>query len=237
MTRRLHWAVGAMLLLLLTNAFGPRQWMGPSTSSAAPRADAVTLVVTQYRSVTSGARVLEFSGTVASGAGGEIVDVLGQDCGRRGYRLIGETQTRAGGGWQLQNPEQVAPWRYTRVYSGTTFRARWKGQLSDPYLWRLPAFIGAVKIPGRRAWRVFVSPESPWISLKGKTVELQRWSRGRWVLYRRARLAHKPSYEHGAFSHEAVFAVPARGLRLRAFLRARSAAPCYLAAVTPPWRS
>jgi hypothetical protein len=36
---------------------------------------------------------------------------------------------------------------------------------------------------------------------------------------------------------EAVFAVPTRGLTLRALVPARSAAPCYTANVTSTWRS
>jgi hypothetical protein len=208
--------------------------MGPSRSSAASRADGVTMVFSQYRSARFGGRVLVFSGTVASGASGETVDVLGQDCGQRDYRLIGSTPTRAGGGWQLENPGDSN----ARVESGTTFRARWNGHFSNPYLWRVPANIGVIKIPGRRAWRVLVSPpQFSNVSMKGKIVELQRRSGGRWVRYRRARLVHKPSYEHGALTHDAVFAVSKRGLRLRAFLPARSAAPCYLAGVTQPWRS
>lgn len=237
MTRRAGWVVGMMVVPLLASAVGLGQWIGPSRSSAASRADGVTMVFSQYRNA-NGVLVLLFSGTVASSAPGETVDLLERSCGQRDYRLTWSTQTRAGGGWQVQNPEQDAPWRSTRVDSGTTFRARWNGHFSDPYLWRLPAPIGAIKIPGRRAWRVLVSP--PWlanVSMKGKIVELQRWSGRRWVRYRRARLAHKPSYDYGAFNHEAVFAVSKRGLRLRAFLPARSAAPCYLAGATQPWRS
>lgn len=236
MTRRAGWVVGMTVVPLLASAVGLGQWMGPSRSSAASRADGVTMVFSQYRSVNG--PVLVFSGTVATGASGETVDVLAQDCGQRDYRLIGGAQTRAGGGWQFENPEQVAPWRYTRVDSGTTFRARWRGHFSDPYLWRLPAWLSVIKIPGRRAWRVLVSPPRlTTVSMQGKIVELQRWSGGRWLRYRRAPLVPKPSYDYGALNHEAVFAVPKRGLRLRAFLPARSAAPCYLAGVTQPWRS
>ena len=51
------------------------------------------------------------------------------------------------------------------------------------------------------------------------------------------RLGRKPSLKLGAYNHEAVFEVPARGLSLRAFLPAKSAAPCYLAGASDPWRS
>jgi hypothetical protein len=68
---------------------------------------------------------------------------------------------------------------------------------------------------------------------------LQRRSHGAWVRYRSARLAHKPLLAPGggAYNYQAVFAVPARSLILRAYLPAASAAPCYLAGASKPWRS
>jgi len=50
-------------------------------------------------------------------------------------------------------------------------------------------------------------------------------------------LTLKPSLRYGAFNHEAEFSVSRRGLRLRGFLPARGAAPCWLPAATEPWRS
>jgi hypothetical protein len=48
----------------------------------------------------------------------------------------------------------------------------------------------------------------------------------------------KPSLDYGgAFNHEAVFTVPARGLRLRGHLPQQGAAPCWLPNSTEPWRS
>ncbi|HLG09583.1 MAG TPA: hypothetical protein VI409_13020 [Gaiellaceae bacterium] len=231
-TKRLHWAIAATLLLFVASGLAVQ----PTT--AASRAHAVTLNVGQYRN-SNGVRVLVFSGSVTSNAGGEDVEVLGQDCGVRGSRLISATQTRAGGGWQVENPEQNPPWRYTPVYSGITFRARWNNQLSAPYVDRVAAPIVASKIRGRRAWRVYVAPPPPGtVSMKGKLVELQRLRRGLWKTIQRARLVYKPRLQYGgALNHEAVFAVPARGWTLRASLPAQSAAPCYSAGVTPQWRS
>ena len=69
-------------------------------------------------------------------------------------------------------------------------------------------------------------------------VELQRFSGGTWVRVRRARFAYRPLLEYGgAFNYEARFVVPTRGLRLRAFVPAESAAPCFLAGASPEWRS
>ena len=62
--------------------------------------------------------------------------------------------------------------------------------------------------------------------MKGKVVLLQRLRGRSWVTIRSARLAYKPSYEHGALNHEAVFPVQ-YGWTLRVVLPAKSAAPCY----------
>lgn len=222
MKRIPRFGVAAILILLLA-----------SSGLAMTRADTVTLVFGQYRNV-NGVLVLVFSGTVSNGAAGEEVEVVGRDCGGQGYRLISGAQTRSGGGWQAQNPSSEPPYRSTPVDSGMTFRARWKGQLSNPVVWRVPAFVGAVKVAGRR-WKVFVTPSRG--TLKGKIVELQRQVGRRWVRYRQAPLLHKPSFDLGPFNHEALFAVPKRGLKLRAFLPARSAAPCHLAGVSEPFRT
>jgi len=207
-------------------------------TSASSQGDAVTMVVTEYRDVSSGLLVHRFSGVAGGGAAGEVVDIVGRDCGSKpgDIRLIAQTLTRAGGGYQVENPEQVYPYRAVRVDSGIEFRARWKGQLSDPYVWRKQAFLAVTKVPKRRAWKVHALPPNAFVSMQGKVVELQRNIAGRWVRYRRAKLVRKPN-GFGALNHEARFNVPKRGLRLRAVLPTPSALPCFLKTVTPPWRS
>jgi hypothetical protein len=202
---------------------------------ALAQSGAVTLVLSQYRDV-NGVRTLVFSGVIPNGAAGETVELVGQDCGASGYRLLGGGVTRPGGRWQLENPEHVAPYRTFGWSSGITFRARWNDRLSDPVVLRLPAGISATKVEGRRAWRVSV-PSSSQVRMAGKTVELQRRIGSGWVRYRRAKLVHRASFERGPYNNEAVFPVEARGLRLRAFLPQASALPCFLSAATPSWRS
>ena len=54
----------------------------------------------------------------------------------------------------------------------------------------------------------------------------------------RARLVHTPTLDYGgAYNYQAVFKVTAPGLQLRAYLPAASAAPCYAAGASKPWRS
>jgi hypothetical protein len=234
MRRRARSVVALTLAAVLATAVG-----GDEQSSAATQADEVTMHVGQrFQPANPDARILVFSGSVSTSADGEVVDVLGRDCGQRDYRLIQSAQTRPGGGWSVEHFVNAPPWNRSRVESGTTFRARWKNASSATYLWRVPAELTALKVRGRRAWRVAVSPPSlSNLSMKGKLVVLQRRSGGRWVRYRVARLVYKPSLTLGALNHEAVFAVPKRGLRLRALLPAKSAAPCYLASATLAWRS
>jgi len=204
--------------------------------TASPRADSVSLAFSQYTNVNK-VRVQVFSGAISSGAGGEQVDVLGAECGGRDQRLIGGTLTRPGGGWQVENPSSEPPYAYAPTDSGMAFRARWNGRLSEPVVFRIPAGIWAMKTPGKRAWLVHVSSSAGTKSLAGKTVVLQRFTGGRWIRYAAARLVARPSFDYGPYNHEARFEIPARGLRLRAFIPAASAAPCWLPAATKPWRT
>jgi hypothetical protein len=221
----------ALLALALASA------VGIEAGRAAFGPQLVTLNVGHYRNA-NGVLVTVFSGTISSNASGETVDVLGQDCGVKGSRLISGTHTSAGGGWRVENPLPGPPWSYAQVASGITYRARWNDQLSEPEVYRTAAPLNAKKV-GRHAWRVYTSPPPPGsVSMKGKRVELQRLTGGSWRTIQRKPLLYKPRYFYGgAFNHEVVFKVAQRGWRLRAVLPAQSAAPCYLAATTPEWRS
>ena len=176
-------------------------------------AQSVTFDVAQYRDERN-APVLVFSGTISSRAGGEYVEVLGRECGSKGPRLISGTQTTGGGGWRVENPDsRTYPPRLTPVYSGMTFRARWKGEYSRP-----------ATPTGQEGFQ-------------GKLVELQRQSGGSWVRVRSARLARRVNLRWGVFNYQASFRIPARGLTLRAHLPAKSAAPCFLPGSSPTWMS
>jgi hypothetical protein len=229
MARRALICCGLGLVLLLGNA-----------SSATSQGDPLTLVVTPYENVNATGLAHRFTGVATGAAAGELVDVLGRDCGSKpnDFRLIAQTQTRAGGGYQADNPEQVFPFRRVEVGSGMELKARWNGIFSNSYTWRTHAPFYVIKMGKRRAWKAHLMP--PWgvqLSLKGKIAELQRQVGTRWVRYARAKFVHKPSFLHGSTNYEAVFNVPKRGLKLRAVLSAPNAAPCYLTTITPPWRS
>jgi hypothetical protein len=204
----------------------------PATlASSTVAAQAVTMNVSHY--IDNGLQTLVFSGAIESGAAGEWVEIRGRDCGAQNERSITSTQTVAGGRWRIENP---SPFTYTPVYSGTRFRARWNDRYSVPYLWRLPLRPTVTKVAGRRAWKVDIWTRARAPGVAGKPVELQRLTRGQWVRVRRARLVETSSTSSSVY-HEAVFSVPSRGLVLRVFVPAQTAAPCYVAGASQQWRS
>jgi hypothetical protein len=219
-------AVGALLA-----ALGLAGWSG-----AATHADSVSLALRTYRD-QGGNFVMVWHGEVSSGAGGEEVEILGHDCLMPGYRLFFAAKTTPGGSYEVQNPPLTPTLTYVEIHSGMTFRARWRGQLSAPVVWRTPTVPEVKRISARR-WKVRVNPYPVYMNLSGKFVELQRLRSGRWVRYQRTRLVRKPNFEYnGATNHVAVFDVPARGLRLRAFLPTKSVAPCFFGGPSIPWTS
>ena len=126
-----------------------------------------------------------------------------------------------------------------QVDSGTTFRARWRDQLSNTILHKTPilAFY-PVKIPKRRAWKVVVNPAPLYMKLGGKPVVLQRFRAGKWERFRSAPLVLKANYDYGgATNYEAVFETPTRGMRVRAIVPTKTVAPCYLGKTSPSWRT
>jgi hypothetical protein len=207
-------------------------------SSTAARADSVTLSFRQYLN-SARTVVMAWSGQVSSGAGGEDVEILGRDCGTPGFRQLLATKTDSGGFYLVENPPSTpsTTFTYVEVKSGTTFRARWRNELSAPVTWRSHLIPEVVEMSARR-WKVRVNPQPLYMNLAGKFVELQRLRSGKWVRYKRQRLVGKPNFEYGgATNHVAIFEVPARGLTLRAFLPTKSVAPCFLGGASAQWRS
>jgi hypothetical protein len=212
--------------------------LAAGVASASNHADAVTLALREYTNDNK-VKVLVWYGQVAASAAGEDVEVLGRECLTDGYRQLAATRTVQGGGWEVESlSHDVFPPSYVEVHSGTTFRARWRDQLSNTVSYRLPlSNIYALELK-RNTWTVSVNPTPHIMKLTGRVIVLQRRQQKTWVTYRRARLAYKPTLDYGgATNYQAVFSVTAPGLQLRAYLPAKSAAPCYLAGASKPWRS
>lgn len=211
--------------------------LAAGVASASSQADAVTLSLRQYTN-NNKVKVLVWYGQVASTAAGDDIEVLGRDCLTSFYRQLTATTTLPGGGWETESLTTVTfPPTSVEVNSGTTFRARWRDQLSNAIVYRVPLGIYALEL-AYNTWTVKVNPSPHNMKLAGKRVVLQRKRGTKWALYRSARLVHKPTLDYGgAYNYQAVFKVPAPGLQLRAYLPAASAAPCYLAGASKPWRS
>jgi hypothetical protein len=203
------------------------------TSGGAPAAE-VTLTVARYFDPActplpgmapspgrGGCHRLRFSGTISSGKAGEYVSVLSQRCGSSGLgtSLVG-VQTAEGGAWETI-------WGV----GSATFRARWENSVSDPVRFRDSVRLSLTKLSGFRH-RVNVSGDQDMV---GRIIELQRLVAGQWRLMRRARLVDdRVSY---GVNSSAMFTVRRRGLVLRAFVPAKSAAPCYTATASEQWTS
>jgi hypothetical protein len=170
---------------------------------------------------------LRFSGRVSSGAANEYVAVLHQRCGSDGVgtSVVG-AQTGQGGFWEAM---------WGGVTAGT-FRARWlsnSGRIgtSDPVSHRGPVELSLTRLSGFRQ-RVGLRSDQ---DMRGRTIELQRFVAGQWRRVQRARLL--PDLGSGGLSSSATFTVRKRGLVLRAYVPAQSAAPCYTASASEQWRS
>jgi hypothetical protein len=209
--------------------------LGATSAAAGP--DGVSLAIRQYRN-TNKVLVLVWYGQTSNGAPGEEVQVVGRDCLTTGFRLFAQTKTAPGGSYQIENPDSLnQPYTYVEVNSGTSFRARWGNDESDPILFRRPLAVYALEFK-RNVWTVKVNPSPHNMNLARRFVELQRRQGDTWVRYQRARLVHRPTLDYGgAYNYEATFAVETAGLKLRALVPAKTAAPCYLAGASKPWRS
>lgn len=165
-------------------------------------------------------RRITLSGTVASGKAGQTVGIMLRECGEPHWALVGGTQTATGGAWFASSHEGDF------AFGIGWYRARWEGKFSEPVIVRWPAVVRL-----ERKGRTFtVTVELP--NGAGRLVDLQRKTLTGWVRVRRARLTE--ARPRGGFfhPHKASFVVRTRGLTLRAFVSAKTAAPCYSAGVS-----
>ena len=207
---------------------------GGITAAAGSQSSPITLAMRQYTTENK-TRIHVWYGQVAGGATNEYVEVLGRDCLTKDYRLYAGTNTQAGGAYEIDTV--ASP--FQEIKSGTTFRARWRDQLSNTVLHKTgPTVFYSMKLPKRQAWKVIVNPVPLYMKLGGKPVVLQRKRGGKWERFRSAPLVLKANYDYGgATNYEAVFEIPTRGLQLRALLQTKSVAPCYLGRATAPFRT
>ena len=213
-------------------AAASRPWV---TASARP---AVAITRLSYGGA-QGPRQLVLSGAVRGQGPGQTVYIYLKPCGPakheppssnfgsipsyNGWRPVSGTRTTAGGAWRWEYPDPV-------VDQPVYLRAQWQSDLSEPRLVRVPLPLRA-RMRGRTL-RVVVDTVFTGQRMHRRLVMLQRKAGARWVRVRQGRLRRA-----GSGRWAASFRIRQRGLTLRAFVPARSAAPCYLATATRSFKS
>lgn len=184
-------------------------------------------------------REVEVTGTIASAAANEVVDVQVKECGPRSrfYRLAGQARTVAGGSWRLETTRDGID--VLNLPVNAYYRARWAGSFSTPVIALAPIWANAFLNPRNRVVTALVETRPTGQNLRGKLIELQRKlpDTDRWLRVRRARLvrATRPFTRPDLF--QARFTVRTRGLTMRVFVPQQTAAPCFSAGVSQPFRS
>lgn len=171
------------------------------------------------------------SGIATGARPGEVVDLLYKQCGpaTAPYRLLWSARTGSGGSFE-SDPVGDGYWR-----------ARWNGILSDPVFGPGPLHPTYHELRrGIFCVEFYVGYGGQ--RLSGRFVELQRQTADqRWARVSRAKLRLVPPAQsrRGALRpyYGAQFRVRQRGLRLRVYVPAETAAPCHLPAWTVPVRS
>lgn len=204
-------------LALVPSAFGVR---------AAPQT--VTLSVQRFFHEGTQLHQFHFSGAVSSGKSGEYVTVLLRKCGQSFETTVGGTSTRENGLWG------TGPSVPLQAGSGT-YRARWKKDVSPLVKLRPPITVEAETLRGGKI-RVKVTAWEVSHDLRGHAVVLQRLRGGTWSEVQRSKLRKDPA--GGLWiSYVATFTYGARGATLRAFVPAKSAAPCFTRGASKKWTS
>ena len=159
-------------------------------------------------------------GSVPGAGAGTEVKIEAMGCGETFFRLFGLTHTTAGGAWRWEPSGWSA---YIRT--NTRFRARANNAVSSTVMLRRRVPVDLTRVPASRKFRASVFSE--YVNLHGKRIRLERFSGGRWVLVRTAKL-NRESYG----THAATFRVTTRGLQLRASIPESLVKACYAAGVS-----
>jgi plastocyanin len=171
---------------------------------------AVPRLVVLGRSVT-------LTGSVSTGASGERVTILAQECGKTTATTLATTTTTANGAWSFAVKPTLK----------TIYTARWKSHTSAP----IEVSVGPGLVLARLRARRFSVRLSAAQAFVGKYVVLQRYSsaRRRWLTVKRvvlrSQLATTPTVVSGATFSSRL----RRGTRLRVMVPAAQVAPCYAA--------
>jgi len=176
---------------------------GPSVTIAAGRP-----------SMTFADKGLTLSGRVSSGKAKETVQLLGRACAKLGTAEIATVATGRGGLWRLAvRPERT-----------TTYGARW-GTVPSPAL--KVQVLPRLKLA--RSGRLLPLRVTAGVRLARRVVVLQRFDETEqtWVVVASTRLKDGGLTVAGSFLSKASFRNPGQIGRIRAFISASQAGPCY----------
>jgi hypothetical protein len=184
-------------------------------------------------------REVDVTGTIASAAAGEIVDVQVKECGPRYrfYRLAGQARTASGGSWRLETKRDGVD--VLNLPVNAYYRARWQGSFSTPVVALAPIWAGAAFDRRRRVLTALVDTRPTGQNLRRRFIELQRKvpDTDEWVRVRRARLVRARRPFNRADLFQARFPIRTRGLTMRVFVPAQTGAPCFSAGASSSFTS
>jgi hypothetical protein len=215
-------------VVIVAVAFGAGYWTGPTHAAADLTIGVRPDTVPAYRSTD-----VTLFGTVPSGRPGESVQIEANECGLSGlFHELQGVRTEGQGVWSMpipgNNPTTSKVFDYIRTK--TLYRARWNGHVSEPvtvyarpYL-ELRQFIVKKKRPGQRNFGLTVGGRE--MKYRKQVVIERRVATNVWRQV-------KTVVVNGGLAFFWVRAT--KGQTVRARLPEKEAAPCYLAAVTPPW--
>lgn len=185
-----------------------------------------TVVVRETVAISGAARLVALgrtstlTGSVSSGASGERVTVLAQECGKATSTQLATTTTTANGAWSV----------VVKPTMKTAYTARWKTHTSAAVEVSVaPGVVLARQRAGRFSVRVSAAQ-----AFVGKFVVLHRYSavRRRWLTVKnvvlRSQLAAPPAAVTGATFASRL----RRGTRLRVIVPAAQVGPCYAASAS-----
>jgi hypothetical protein len=200
----------------------------PSARAAASQS--VTLTFARFFDVGCNCFKARLAGRTSSTRAGEEIVILHEYCGR-GPRSAGGATTREGGAWEAV----IYPVSRPDFPTSESYRARWDGTVSDPVTFKGPlASVSGARVAGGRQRVTVVTPNVNPVTLKGRTVVLQRRVGNGWT-----RVASAPLAPHRArfYTFTATFSGVRRGWTVRALVAARAAAPCFTATASESWVS
>jgi len=207
--RRLGITAAAAVVFVATIGFTAGHWLIPPGGAAAA---AVSLsvrptVVQAYDPLTAYG--------VAGSAAGEPVSLEAKECGSyAGFHLVAGTQTGANGAWAA-DVKNLTPG------ITTTYRARWKDQISGTVTVRVHPWLFLQRLNGFFALTVRVND-----IFRGRRAVVERYASNGWVRVKSIVIKSYPGYGQGGFAQFRT-KLP-RGTHVRVVLSQAQAGHCFL---------